>query len=77
MTDDRKDTASLLIKASAAKIYQALTEQSAIRQWKTPQGMYMEIFHYYARPDDTCRIALCYEQKVSESSKTFTIAASP
>jgi uncharacterized protein YndB with AHSA1/START domain len=63
MSDPRIDTVSILIKATPAKIYRALTEQSAIRQWKAPAGMHMEIFHYNVNVGGTYRIALRYDDK--------------
>jgi uncharacterized protein YndB with AHSA1/START domain len=63
MSDRRIDTASLLIKATPGKIYRALTEQSAIREWKAPAGMQMEIFHYNVNVDGTYRVALRYNDK--------------
>jgi uncharacterized protein YndB with AHSA1/START domain len=63
MSETRIDTASLLVKAPPAKIYRALTEQSAIRQWKAPAGMHMEIFHYNVNVDGTYRVALRYDDK--------------
>jgi uncharacterized protein YndB with AHSA1/START domain len=63
MSDQRIDTASLLIKATPVKIYRALTEQSAIREWKAPTGMQMEIFHYNVNEGGTYRVALRYDDK--------------
>ncbi|MEO8173240.1 MAG: SRPBCC domain-containing protein [Sediminibacterium sp.] len=69
MTEPRKDTASIFIKAAAEKAYQALTAQSSIREWKAPVGMHMEIFHYNPRVGGTYRIALRYkDQKIKGKS---------
>lgn len=61
MSETRTDTTSRLIRATAPKIWDALTRQSALRQWKAPTGMHLEIFHYNARVDGTYRVALRYE----------------
>jgi uncharacterized protein YndB with AHSA1/START domain len=61
MSETRTDTTSRLIRATAPKIWNALTRQSALRQWKAPAGMHLEIFHYNARVDGTYRVALRYD----------------
>lgn len=61
MSETRIDTTSRLIRATAPKIWDALTQQSALRQWKAPAGMHLEIFHYNARVDGTYRVALRYD----------------
>lgn len=61
MSETRTDTAFRLIKATAPKIWDALTRQSAIRQWKAPAGMHLEIFHYNARVEGTYRVVLRYD----------------
>ncbi|MES2006300.1 MAG: SRPBCC domain-containing protein [Bacteroidota bacterium] len=67
--EPRIDTASRLIKASPSKIYKALTTQSDLMQWKAPDGMRMEIFHYNFRVDGTYRMALYYKDR-SAKGKT-------
>ena len=67
--EPRIDTASRLIKASPAKIYKALTTQADLLQWKAPEGIRMEIFHYNFRVDGTYRLALYYKDR-SAKGKT-------
>jgi uncharacterized protein YndB with AHSA1/START domain len=61
--ESRIDTASRLIKAPPSKIYKALTTQSDLMQWKAPEGMRIEIFHYNFRVDGTYRLALIYNDR--------------
>jgi uncharacterized protein YndB with AHSA1/START domain len=70
MTETRIDSESLFIKAPAEKVYRALTGQAAIRQWKAPEGMYMEIFHYNPMVNGTYRVALCYNDPNAKGKST-------
>ncbi|MBO9634107.1 MAG: SRPBCC family protein [Chitinophagaceae bacterium] len=58
----RKDSASLLIKASAEKIYEAFLDPNAIAAWRPPSGMSCEIFEFDAREGGKYRMAFRYKQ---------------
>lgn len=83
MTDifnnNRKDTASKIIKASPQKIYEALTSPEAIAEWKPPGDMTCKIYEFNPQEGGTYRMAFVYSEKddqvrgkTSEHEDAFT-----
>jgi len=57
------------IAASRAKVYAALIDGRAVRQWMVPDGMSSEVHHFDGREGGTFRISLTY-QKADAVGKT-------
>ncbi|NWN33410.1 ATPase, partial [Klebsiella michiganensis] len=49
-TVSRTDRASRLIKASAARVYQAFVDAEALVRWLPPEGMTGEMLAFDAKP---------------------------
>src|SRR5262245_19694456 len=56
----RTDRASKIIKASAARIYQAVTTEDELVQWLAPTGMSAEIENFDAKCGGGYRMTLTY-----------------
>jgi uncharacterized protein YndB with AHSA1/START domain len=50
------------IRASRAKVYQALLDPLRISQWKVPDGMTCEVHEYDVREGGRLRVSLTYEE---------------
>jgi uncharacterized protein YndB with AHSA1/START domain len=59
-TVSRTDRASRLIKASAARVYQAFVDAEALVRWLPPEGMTGEMLAFDAKPGGGYRMALHY-----------------
>lgn len=62
LSSGRKDSASLLIKASPEKIYDAFLDPDAIAAWRPPSGMSCEIFEFDPREGGRYRMSFRYKQ---------------
>ncbi|WP_127131036.1 SRPBCC family protein [Pseudoflavitalea rhizosphaerae] len=73
MTDfsNRTDKASLLIRASPEKIYDAFLDPDAIASWRPPSGMSCEIFEFDPREGGRYRMVFRYnDTQQGASGKT-------
>lgn len=61
MSSDRIDTATRVIRASAAPIYRALTDGEARGAWLPPEGMTARIEGFDPSPGGGYRMVLTYE----------------
>ena len=61
-TSNRRDSASMLIKASPEKIYDAFLDPDAIASWRPPSGMSCEIFEFDPREGGKYRMVFRYNQ---------------
>lgn len=66
----RTDHASLLIKASPEKIYDAFLNPDAVQVWRPPAGMSCEVFEFDPRENGTYRMAYRYAQTNEAVGKT-------
>lgn len=58
----RTDTASLLIRASPEKIYEAFLDPDAMAAWRPPSGMSCEVFEFEAIEGGKYRMAFRYDR---------------
>jgi uncharacterized protein YndB with AHSA1/START domain len=66
----RVDTASRIIKADAATIYNAHIDPEAIKQWRPPGDMRCEIYEFDPRPGGCYRMAFIYQGDHRVQGKT-------
>lgn len=64
------------IRAPRSRVYQALLDPAAVRQWMVPDGMTSEIHEFDAREGGRFRISLTYDAptttgKTTEQTDTF------
>ncbi|MCC7253988.1 SRPBCC family protein [Hyphomicrobium sp.] len=69
-SNGRTDSASRVIAAPPATIYQALVDPHAVAAWRPPKGMRGEIFAFEARQGGTYRMALIYESNPASRGKS-------
>ena len=62
MTNQRSDTASWLIKATAARVYQALTDRAQFAIWIAPEGAHALVDHFDPRPGGSLQITLVFDR---------------
>src|SRR3546814_4970917 len=67
---ERVDTASQLIRASAATIYQAFATAGAMKAWLPPQGMTATMFSFAFREGGAYRMRLTYNEPQHMPGKT-------
>jgi hypothetical protein len=60
--DHRSDTASRLIKATAARVYHALTDKAQFALWIAPEGAHASIDHFDPRPGGSLQITLTFDR---------------
>jgi uncharacterized protein YndB with AHSA1/START domain len=60
--DHRSDTASRLIKATAARVYHALTDKAQFALWIAPEGARASIDHFDPRPGGSLQITLTFDR---------------
>jgi uncharacterized protein YndB with AHSA1/START domain len=66
----RIDTASILIHASAAKVYQALATAEAMKAWLPPKGMTGTMLAFEFQEGGAYRMRLTYDDPLFTSGKT-------
>lgn len=66
----RTDHASLLIKASPEKIYDAFLNPDAVQVWRPPSGMSCEIFEFDPRENGQYKMTFRYGQSSEAVGKT-------
>lgn len=66
----RTDEADLLIDASSARVFNALTDPDAVVRWLLPAGMTGRIEHFDARTGGTYRIVLAYDDPTGSPGKS-------
>jgi uncharacterized protein YndB with AHSA1/START domain len=60
--DQRSDTASRLIKATAARVYHALTDKAQFALWIAPEGAHASIDRFDPRPGGSLQITLTFDR---------------
>lgn len=60
MPDRRSDTANRLIKATAARVYHALTDKAQFAIWIAPEGAHALVDHFDPRPGGSLQITLIF-----------------
>jgi len=60
--DQRTDTASRLIKATAARVYYALTDEAQFALWIAPAGARASIDRFDPRPGGSLQITLTFDR---------------
>ena len=66
----RVDSASKLIRASAARIYQAFATRTAMETWLPPQGMTGRMLNFAFREGGAYRMRLTYNEPQHAAGKT-------
>lgn len=69
-TSPRVDSASLLIRASAAVIYQAFLDPDALVAWRPPSGMRCKVHSFDPRVGGGYRMSFSYEDPHYTAGKT-------
>jgi uncharacterized protein YndB with AHSA1/START domain len=60
--DQRSDTASRLIKATADRVYHALTDKAQFALWIAPEGAHASIDRFDPRPGGSLQITLTFDR---------------
>jgi uncharacterized protein YndB with AHSA1/START domain len=58
------------IRAPREKIFQALVDADALRKWKVPDGMTMQIHEFEGREGGRLRISLTYTEPTAKGKST-------
>lgn len=66
----RTDEATLLINASPARVYEALTTAESLEKWLPPEGMTGRIERFDARPGGDYRMVLTYRDATGAPGKS-------
>lgn len=67
---NRVDTASLVVQASAARVYEALLDRESLLRWLPPEGMTARIDGFDARVGGGYRMTLTYADPQAARGKT-------
>ena len=67
---NRVDSASRLIRASAAELYRAFSEPGAMERWLPPSNMMGKMLHFDFREGGSYRMRLTYNEPQPEQGKT-------
>jgi uncharacterized protein YndB with AHSA1/START domain len=66
----RTDEASLVIEASAVRVYRALADPDAVAEWLPPDGMTGRILEHTLKPGGGFRMELTYDDASGAPGKT-------
>lgn len=66
----RTDEVSLLIDASPARVFAALSTADSVAKWLPPTGMTARVEHFDARTDGTYRLVLTYQDAMGAPGKS-------